>query len=393
MSTAVASTNWDRLSRAALIAGAAALAVSALGAVLSPAHFFRAYLVAYNFWLGIALGSLVILMLQHLTGGAWGILLRRVLEAGAHTVAPLAVLVLPLFFGLHALYPWARPEEVATDEDLRHKSGYLNSTFFAIRVVVYFAVWLVLTFVLDRWSRKQDSGTAIDMERRFRLLSGPGLVLYGGTITFAAIDWVMSLEPHWASTIFPALFAVGQALAGMAFAVAVLIFLAGRPPLSGVVRPAHLRDLGNLLLTFVMVWAYFAFSQFLLIWAENLPEETPWYLRRLRGGWEWIALLLLVCQFALPFVLLLFRDVKENARGLAAVAVFVLAMRFLDLFWWIEGAFSGGMAFYWLLDVAVLVGLGGLWLAWFLWRLRKSPLLPLHDPYLATYLPEGAGHE
>jgi hypothetical protein len=229
--------------------------------------------------------------------------------------------------------------------------------------------------------------------RRFRLLSAPGLILYGLTITFASIDWVMSLEPNWFSTIYPVLFAVGQALQGMAFAVAMLVLLATRPPLSGVIRPAHRRDLGNLLLMFVMFWAYLSFSQLLLIWAENLPEEIPWYLRRLRDGWQWVALLLILFQFGLPFLLLLSRDVKENPRGLAAVAVLVLGMRFLDVFWWVEAAFAGGMSFYWLLDVAALVGLGGIWVWWFLGQLKQRPLLPLHDPYLPEYLPEAIRHE
>ena len=384
---------WDRLQRAALIAGAAGLLVCAGGGVLSPAHFFRAYLTAYNFWLGVALGCLVLLMVQHLTGGAWGILLRRVLEAGTRTLLPLALLFVPLFFGMTHLYEWANPQAVQADEELQRKSGYLNVTGFAVRTVIYFVVWLAIASLLNKWSAQQDQGGHDeDAERRFRLLSAPGLALYGGTITFASIDWVMSLEPHWASTIYPVLFAVGQALEGIAFAVVALVLLSEYPPLAEVVRASHRRDLGNLLLTFVMLWAYMGFSQFLLIWAENLPEETPWYLRRLRGGWEWVAVLLLVFQFVLPFVLLLFRDVKENPRRLAGVATLILVMRFVDVLWWVEAAFPGGMSFYWLLDVAALVGLGGIWVWCFLWQLGKRPQLPLHDPYLPMYLPEAAHH-
>src|SRR5262249_54611005 len=214
--------------------------------------------------------------------------------------------------------------------------------------------WLTISYFLNKWSAQQDQAADPDLPRRFRLLSAAGLVLYGLTITFASIDWVMSLEPHWFSTIYPVLFAVGQALEGMAFAVAVLILLAARPPLSEVIRPAHRRDLGNLLLMFVMFWAYLSFSQFLLIWAENLPEEIPWYLRRVRGGWQWVAVLLILFQFGLPFLLLLSRDVKETPRSLAAVAVLVLGMRFLDVLWWVEAAFEGGMSFYRLLDVTAL---------------------------------------
>jgi hypothetical protein len=292
---------------------------------------------------------------------------------------------------VQALYAWAQPS-AAWDEALRHKAVYLNVPGFAVRAVVYFAIWLALAFVLDRWSARQDQGAGPDLSRRFRVLSGPGLVLYGGTITFASIDWVMSLEPHWWSTIYPILFAVGQALQGMAFGVAALVLLSQRPPLSDVVRRDHRRDLGNLLLTFVMLWAYMGFSQFLLIWADNLPEEIPWYLRRLRGGWEWVAVLLLIFQFGFPFLALLFRDVKDDGRRLAAVAVLVLVMRFVDIVWWVEAAFPDGMSVWLLLDVAALVGVGGVWLWCFLWTLGRRPLLPLHDPYLSESLAEVPHH-
>jgi hypothetical protein len=336
MSTAanpVTVQEWDRLQRGALTAGVAGLLLCLIGAWFSPSHFFRSYLVAFNFWLGIALGCLVILMLQHLTGGAWGILLRRVLESGARTLLLLAVLYLPLLAGLHLLYDWT--EDIGSETEF--KQVFLSIPFFLARAVAYFAVWLAVSYFLNRWSAQQDKAACPDLPRRFRLLSAPGLVLYGLTITFASIDWVMSLEPHWFSTIYPVLFAVGQALQGMAFTVVVLILLATRPPLSGVIQSAHRRDLGNLLLMFVMFWAYLSFSQFLLIWAENLPDEIPWYLRRTRDGWQWVAVLLILFQFGLPFLLLLFREIKENPRGLAAVAVLVLVMRFLDVFWWVEG--------------------------------------------------------
>ncbi len=381
---------WDRFQRIALIVGVVGLAVFAAGGLLSPEHFFRSYLTAYNFWLAVALGCLVLLMVQYLTGGAWGILIRRVLESGSRTLLPLALFIVPLLLGMKYIYEgqWA-----TIPAEQEHKRLFLSSPYFIGRVVIYFAVWLAITAILNRWSRQQDEGAPpLKEERHFRQLSGPGIVLYGLTITFAAVDWVMSLEPNWWSTLYPALFGVGQVLEGMAFAIIVVTFLSSYPPLSQVMRPIHLRNLGNLLLTFVMIWAYFSFSQFLLIWAENMPEETPWYLHRLRGGWEWVALLLVLFQFAAPFLFLLFRDVKENPRRLAIVAGVVLAMRYLDLIWWIEASYSDGLSFYWILDIAAVVGLGGLWVWWFLRELRKRPLLPLHDPYMAEYLPEGGHH-
>jgi hypothetical protein len=389
---------WDRLQRGALLAAAAGWAGFVIaGLVLyfahgltSPLQFFLSYLVAYNFWLSIALGCLVILMLQYLTGGAWGIVIRRVAESGSRTLLPLALLFVPLLFGLGSLYLWAQPEVVRESEDLQHKSTYLNVPWFVARTAGYFVVWFLLAYLLNKWSADQDRDGASVPQRRFRLLSAPGLVLYGGTITFAAVDWVMSLEPYWYSTIYPVMFATGQVLTGFAFAIAVVILLAARPPLSEVITPRHLRDLGSLLLAFVLFWAYMSFSQFLLIWVGNLPEEVPWYLRRSRGGWEWVVVVIALFHFSLPFLLLLSRDVKEDRRRLVLVAVGLLLMRFIDVFWWIEPAYPHeGQYVFWLLDIAAVVGLGGVWVWWFVRQLRCRPLLPFNDPYY----PEAVAHE
>jgi hypothetical protein len=381
------SVPWERIRQRALLAGLIGLALCLLAALASPSHALRSYLVAFNFWLGIPLGCLALLMLQHLTGGIWGLVLRRIFESAAHTLWLLALLFLPLLLGLLGrpplLYSWVG----STDPELLEKEWFLNVPFFVGRTVVYFLVWLVLAFLLYRWSAEEDQGTF--NPRRFRLLSGPGLVLYGVTITFASIDWVMSLEPHWYSTIYPVLFAVGQILEGMAFSIVVLICISSQPPFETLLAPVRRRDLGNLLLAFVMMWAYLSFSQFLLIWSENLPEEIPWYLKRTRGGWQWLAWLLVAFQFSLPFLLLLSREVKEDPRRLAAVALLILVMRYLDVFWWIEPAFSDGVSFFVLVDLAALVGLGGIWIWHFLHQLGKLPLLPLHDPTLA----EGLAHE
>lgn len=384
---------WDRVQRQALIAAAIGAAVFVVVGVLlalfdavhGPRQFFLSYLVAYNFWLSIGLGSLVVLMVQYLTGGRWGHVLRRVLESGARTLVLLALLFIPIFFGLYWMYLWAQPEVVAADEDLQHKQPYLNVPFFIARAIGYFVIWLIITFVLNRWADQEDAiephGTLAqpNSTRRFRLLSGPGLVLYGLTITLASIDWVMSLEPRWYSTIYPVLFAAGQLLTAFTFAVIVLILLSGYPPFSEVMTKELMRDLGSLLFMFVMFWAYMSFSQLLLMWIENLPEELPWYLRRSRFGWEWVAVVLLVLHFVVPIVLLLYRDVKENARVLLGVAGLLLVMRFIDIFFWIEPAYPHDTPIYALLDVAAVVAVGGLWVWWFVGQLRRRPLLPLHD--------------
>jgi hypothetical protein len=360
-----------------------------VGAFFSPAQFFRSYLLAYLFWLGIALGCLAIVMIQYLSGGAWGLFTRRILESGMGTLPYLAVLFIPILIGFHHLYLWARPEDLAHDAALQHKHAYLNVPFFVLRTVLYFGLWVGMAYLLNIWSVRQDhEGSSPRLERRFRLLSGPGLVLYVLAGTFAAIDWVMSLEPHWSSTIFGISLLVGQGLNAFAFTIAVAALLARQQPLSDAISPKVFKDLGNLLLSFVMLWAYMAFSQYLLIWSGNLPEEATWYVHRLRGGWWWIGLALIVLHFAVPFVLLLSRDLKRNFRTLAMVAVALMAMRLVDIFWLVTPAFVPSLRVHWL-DVAAPVGLGGLWLALFLGRLRRQPLLPAHDPQLEEAIAYG----
>jgi hypothetical protein len=371
----------DRLQRSALGVGGAALLLCLLGAFFSPEQFFRSYLVAYLLCLGIALGSLVTVMLYHLTGGAWGLTIRPFLEAGMRTLPLLALLFVPLAFGLKFLYPWARPEVVAADENLRHKEAYLNVPFFLVRAVIYFVVWITLAYVLDAWTtRQQRLGDPYGEPRRFRIVSGPGLVLYGLTITFASIDWVMSLQPDWYSTIFPPLFATGQLLAGYSFAlVFMLLVVLPRLP-GGAVAADVLNDLGNLLLTFVVLVTYLAFSQFLLIWIGNLPEEDVWYIPRLSDGWRGVALALAIFHFAVPFLLLLARAVKRNPQTLGFVAALILFMRLVDLDWQVLPAFPDTAVYQHWMDVLAPIGVGGIWLAFYAWQLQRRPLLPLLDP-------------
>jgi hypothetical protein len=378
-----------RIQRPALVIGVVGLALSAIGIGLDARQFFQSYLVAYLFWLGITLGSLPILMLQYITGGAWGAVLRRILESATRTLPLLLIFFVPLLFGLTSLYEWARPEAVAHDPMLQHKQRYLNLPFFLMRAAVYFAIWLVVMWFLNRWSAVQDDDGDPAVARRLEYLSRGGLLLYALTMTFASIDWVMSLEPHWFSTIYGILFIGGQVLAAFAFAIPVAALIADRPPLSDVIGAEQFHDLGKLLLAFIMLWAYFAFSQFLIIWSGNLPEETPWYLNRLRGGWEWIGIALIALHFALPFAVLLSRDMKRNARRLALVACGVIVMRAIDLFWLVSPAFeSEGLRVHWL-DLTTFVGVGGIWLTVFIWQLRARPLLPLHDPSLELAVSEG----
>jgi hypothetical protein len=384
-----------QIQRRSLIIGVVAGVACAVGAFLDPAQFFRSYLTGYLLWMGISLGCLAILMLQHLSGGAWGFVIRRLLEAATRVFPLLALLFVPLLFGLHQLYPWADAARVAADPLLQHKAPYLNLTGFVARAVFYFAAWCGASYLLSRWSLEQDQVPRVALRERMQGFSAVGLLLYGLTTTFSAIDWVMSLDPHWYSTIYGMLFMAGGAVAGMALVIAMAALLAKHEPLSGILAPGHFHDLGKLLLAFVMIWAYFAFSQFLIIWSGNLPEEITWYHVRLAGGWRMVGLLLLVFHFLLPFLLLLSRDLKRQGRTLALVAAAVLVMRYVDLYWMVAPSFpeaADGLRLHWL-DVAVPVAVGGLWMAEFLRQLKSRPLVALNDPILPEVLEHAHGSE
>ncbi len=383
----------ERLRRPALVAGIVALGACAAGAIASPGAFFRGYLFAYVFFTGLSLGCLAIVMLHHSTGGAWGIPIRRILESGTRTLPLIAILFLPIALGMKHLYSWSRPEEVAKDALLQAKEAYLNVPFFLARAAFYFAVWIAIAYFVNRWSLEQDHAGSPALTRKLQLLSAGGLVAYGLTMTFASIDWVMSLEPHWFSTMYGVLYIAGQALNALAFVTAALVLMSGEKPFSDFVRPAHYHDLGKLLLAFVMFWSYVSFAQYLIIWAGNLPEEIPWYLRRLHGGWGWLGAALVVLHFALPFLLLLPAGANRNSRILATVAGLVVLMRFVDVYWLVRPVFtqisasatSARFEVHWL-DLAAAVGIGGVWLAVFLWQLEERPLLPVNDPEFAEAL-------
>jgi hypothetical protein len=374
--------------RPALVAGGLALVAGLGGAALAggPERALVAWLAAFVFWTGIALGCLALALLHVLTGGGWGLPIRRMLEAAATTLPWLALAFLPLGLGAGSIWIWADPQVVAHDPVLQHKDAYLNLPFFWLRAVCYFASWSVLALLLVRWSDELDRTASERVYDRQRTLAGPGLALYALTVTFASVDWVMSLDAHWFSTIFGILTIGGQGLGALAFAVVVLVLLGKHEPLARWATPQVFHDLGKLLLAFVMLWAYFSFSQFLVIWAGNLPEEIPWYLRRLGTEWKWVGLAIALGHFALPFVLLLSADLKRKAARLAVVALLLLGMRMVDTVWLVapesqHGA--GSLGWTTLADLSAIAGFGGLWFALFAVRLARRPLIPRHDPNLA----------
>jgi len=370
---------FESTQKASLLIGLAALALCAVGAGLNPKIFFQAYLMAYVFWLGIALGCLAIVMIHHLAGGRWGFSVRRLLEAAGRTLPLLAVLFIPLLFGLHSLYPWTHPDIVAADELLRHKQPYLNLPFFLVRAGIYFAVWLGLVALLEGASAAQERAPSREATRRLTLVSGTGLALYMLTVTFASVDWAMSLEPHWFSTAYGILIMSGQVLDAFAFAIIVAALLAGHKPYADTIGPQQFHDLGNFLLTFVIFWAYIAYSQFVVIWSGNLTDENPWYLRRFAGGWKWVGIALVALHFFVPFLLLLSRDIKRRPPWLLKVALGILVMGAVDIFWTIAPGFErAGLVVHWM-DLAAPIGIGGIWVAAFIRQLQSRPLVPAHD--------------
>ena len=373
-----------RLQQRALIVGVIGLAAGAVGAALNLDQFFRSWLIGFLLCLGLSMGSLALLMLQHLSGGQWGLLGRRVFEAASRNLPIVILFFIPLLFRLPGIYHWAEPGVTAGDVILQKKAGYLNVPFFIGRAALYFAIWMLCTFLLNKYSAAQDRGeTGIDPadSRQARVVSAPGLLVYALTISFATVDWVMAIDAHWYSTILGLLFMVGQGLTAFAFVIAILALLARTEPIASYITSRHFHDLGKLMFAFVMLWAYLAFSQFLIIWGANLPEEIPWYLERIRGPWGYVSLLLAFGQFVLPFTLLLSRNLKEKPGRLAKVAIGVLVMRLIDLIWLVEPNFDHqGFPIHWM-DVAIPLGLAGIWVFLFVRQLRSRSLLPLNDPF------------
>jgi hypothetical protein len=342
-------------------------------------QFFRSYLVAYIYWVSIPLGCLAILMLHHLTGGWWGLPIRRILEAGSRTLPLMAVLFIPILIGMSRIYSWTQPGVIADDLDNQFKRAYLQPHFFLVRAVVYFAIWLVLAYLLNKWSAEQDRTGDLRLQHRMETLAGPGVILWGLAVTAAAIDWVMSLEPHWFSTIYGFLFIVVMVLAAMSFTIFVLRMLSDYEPMKDAVDTRQLGDLGNLMLAFVLLWAYLSFSQLLIVWAGNLRDEIPWYTERAFGGWAPVAVFLLLLHFFAPFFLLLQRKEKRRLRTLSLVAGALVVLTFVDVYWLVAPSYSM-RPHPTLMDLFAVIGIGGVWLGVFLCQLKRLPLLPVHDP-------------
>lgn len=375
----VADREWAAWRRYALIAAAAGALLCLPGLWLAPVGFFHAYLSAWLFWFGLSFGCLGLMAIHNLTGGQWGLLTRRLTESAAMMLPLLAVLFVPVALGMGRLYPWAHHEP---EHHLHpHKQVWLDPAFWLLRAAGYFTIWIVLTLLFWRLSPRPGDTARAD---RAATLSGPGLVLLVLTVTFAAVDWIMSLEPEFVSSIWGVYFIGGALVSSLAAVILGLLFLSDRPPLRSAATPDRIHDLAKLLGGFVMLWAYFAFSRFLLIWSADLPEEIPFYVHRVTHGWGWVSLSLIALHFALPFFLLLFRRIKKQPQALAAIASLVVAMHFVDMYWLVMPALPEHGIGDVLTAAAATAGVGGLWLAGVLTAL---PLRPL-DASLPTVTPE-----
>ena len=386
--------NLSDFQKRALIAGAFFLLALLVFVFIDRKQFFQAYLIGWTFWTGIAVGSLALLMLQHLTGGGWGFVIRRVLEAATRTLPVMAILFIPIILGAHDVYHhWLDPNEVAKHTVVRDKLPYLNLSFFIIRTVIYFAAWILLAFFLNKWSLAQDRTADNNYTKKMRVLSGPGMVLLIFTVTFASVDWYMSLEPEWFSTIYGFIWVAAWALSALAFVIAVMANLSKEEPMRRIVAALHFHDLGKLLLALVMLWSYFAFSQYLIIWSGNLPEEIGYYIHRTHGVWGAVIVTIAILHFGAPFLFLLSRNFKRNPGKLVLVAVLILVMRVVDLLWMLVPAFKDEHRWIWL-DLIALLGFGGGWIALFTWQLSKRPLIPINDPQFESVMEQqhAGGH-
>jgi len=393
----------ERLQKRAMLIGVVFGVAALIGAAVSTEQFFRSYLLAYMVWLGTSLGGLALLMLQYLTKGNWGFVLRRQFEAASRNLPLMAVLFIPLAIAIwnHRLWPWLS-QLSAEDAKMAKFQSYLTVNGMLGRAVLYFAVWIGLMAILNRWGLRQDTVDEPDLprSRRFQTLCGPGFILYAFSMTMAATDWVLSLDAHWFSTMLGLIYLVGQGLNCMTFCIMLTNRLKDYEPVSGIMKPLFWHDLGNLLLAMTMLFAYLSFGQFLIIWSGNLPEEINWYLNRFSGGWGVVIVALVLFHFAVPFFALLMKAVKKYPHRLVWVAALMFFMRYVDQFWYIMPNFPAMAGLpatqkhftYTWLDLVVPVAMGGIWVSAFCSQLRKRPLYPVHDLLWPEVTKQHHGH-
>ena len=384
-----------------LIAGGGMI-IMFLSWIFGVANFYQGYLIGWLLAVGFAAGGLLILCIHNLAHGGWGFLLRRIAEASALTVLPIMLLYLPILFSLDNVYPWAirdanRISVYASDPVVGEKLHYLNHGFFWLRYILITAIWSGAAILFSTYSKLQDETGDMKWRNKMRFMAGPMALLYILTVTIGSVDWIMSLEPAWFSSIFGVMVASGQMLSMLTFGIVFLTWLSKWEPVKTAYTPKRQHDLGKLLFAFVVFWTYIELSQFIIYWHANLPEEITWYMNRQVGGFNGLSWMLMLSQFTIPFLVLLSRGTKQNRRALFMVAFFLLGIRVVDVYWMIAPSINmpltrelypvetkamTGSAFH-LLDIVGVVSFGALWFGLFLRNFRKRPLLPVNDPYFS----------
>ncbi len=375
-------TDPGRVQTIAVVVFAIGLAASIIALLVDRAHFFHAWLVGSMFWFTLAAGGLFFVMMHHLVGATWSVVLRRIAEAVMSVLPYMILALVPVVIGVHELYHWSHADLVAADEALQGKTAYLNLPFFIIRLLIYFVVWAILVRLLNKASLRQDDGHSEQLNSRFRRTSAPGMILYAFTLTFAAFDWLMSLDAHWYSTIFGAYIFAGGAVALLAFLPLVSMLMRRQGAMADMITVEHYHDMGKLLFAFVVFWAYMAFSQYFLIWYGNIPEETEWFIRRWTGSWKTVSLILVFGNFVIPFFILITRVAKRRLVILGVFVVWLLFMHWVDLYWVVmPSLYPDGAHVSWI-DLAPITAIGGAFVAGFWRRFCAHPTVTKGDPKL-----------
>jgi hypothetical protein len=379
----------SRVQGYALIIGAICMVLTLAQWLLNPVQFYRSWMIGFMYAFGAGLGALACLMLQYMTGGGWGMLVRRQLEAGSRTIPYLTILFIPICFALFThsqFYEWLDPAKIKADAVIREKSAYLNPTWWLIRTAAIFIIWNVYQFILNRLSGEEERTGDIRISKRLMGFSGIGLVIYALTLTSAAVDWIMSMNVHWFSTIYGLILLATEGLTIISTVIITTTLLMREPPMVEVVKKRHLHDLGKLLFMFTLFWTYVSFSQLVIMWSGNLPEEVSWYIARMNGGWGLIAVLLVFFQWMFPFLILLSQDIKRNPKTVRFMAIWILTIRAIDVIWQVEPNFHPQSLFISWSDITAILGFAGVWIFLYLNELKKRPLLAVNAADFVRYL-------